>query len=206
MTVPRIGLMAAIAFMFLAHTASGQDTPKVGVTMGYPSSIGVIWHLTDGVAIRPEVSVAKSSGEFTTTTSFSFGGTTTTNTSVSTTETWQVGAGFSALFYVSTHDALRTYVSPRWTYTRLSSDSSSSLPQTGTAGHANFVSASFGAQYALGRRFGVFGEIGLGFSRTVTTPTPSTSSLSPGVSGSITGRSSSSTLGTRSAAGVVWYF
>ena len=57
MTVRRIGVMAAVTFTFLANTASAQDTPKLGVTMGYPS-IGVIWHVTDGVALRPEVSVA----------------------------------------------------------------------------------------------------------------------------------------------------
>ena len=206
MTARRIGLMAAVTFAFLANTASAQDTPKLGVTMGYPS-IGVIWHVTDGVALRPEVSVAKSTGEFTTTTSFSFGGTTTTSTSVSTTDTWQIGVGLSALIYVSTHDALRTYVSPRWTYTRLSSDSSSNLPTaTGTSGHANFVSGSFGAQYALGRRFSVFGELGLGFSRTVTSPLPSITSLAPGASSSIVGSSTTSTLGTRTGAGVVLYF
>ena len=77
---------------------------------------------------------------------------------------------------------------------------------TGTSGHANFVSGSFGAQYALGRRFSVFGELGLGFSRTTTSPTPSSTSIAAGGSTSIVGTSSSSTLGTRSGAGVVLYF
>ncbi len=33
--------------------AYAQDDPRVGLTMGYPTSVGVLWHVTDRIAIRP---------------------------------------------------------------------------------------------------------------------------------------------------------
>lgn len=207
MPVRTIGLLVAITIGGLAGNASAQDDPRVGITMGYPASIGVVWHATDGIALRPEVGVSRSSGEFTATSSISFGGSTITTTSLSSNENWQVAVGLSALFYLSRHDALRTYVSPRWAYTRTSSTSSTSpsslsSPSPGVSsstGSGNFVSGSFGAQYALARRFSLFGEIGLGFSRTVTSP--AFGSLAVTTTDSI-----SRTFSTRSGAGVILYF
>jgi hypothetical protein len=67
----------------------------------------------------------------------------------------------------------------------------------------HFISGSFGAQYALGRRFSVFGEIGLGYTRTSVDNEP-TSSVSPGAS---TGSAATSHgIAARSGAGVVFYF
>jgi hypothetical protein len=200
-----IGLIATFTISFLPGTGFAQDTPKVGLSMGYPASVGVVWQVTDSLALRPEVSVTKSSSEFIgSSLSFTSGGVVTTTTTSSITDTWQVGVGLSALFYLSKHDALRTYLSPRWAYTRLSSSPSSSSNSltsvvTSTSGHVNFVSGSFGAQYAIGDRFSVFGEVGLGFSRTVSTPFTSSSILA-------LGGSTSSALSTRSGAGVVVYF
>jgi autotransporter-like protein len=203
MRAQRIGVVVAFTIAFLPGRASAQDIPTIGLSMGYPASIGVVWQVTDGIALRPEIGVTKSSSEFIgSSTSFSSGGVTTTSSTSTTTDSWQVSAGLSALFYLSKHDALRTYVSPRWAYTRVSSTPSSTTGvQTGVvsgaSGHTNFVSGSFGAQYALGDRFSVFGEIGLGFSRTVSSPFA-------GSFATIDSRASS--LGTRSGAGVILYF
>jgi hypothetical protein len=202
----RIGLLTAIAIGLLAPAASAQDDPRVGITMGYPASVGIIWQVNDRVALRPEVSAQKSSAEFTTTTSFTIGGTTTTTTATSTSDTWQVGVGLSALFYLTTHDALRTYVSPRWSYLRTSSsNTSSSLPPpsqtTGSVGNGQFVSGSFGAQYALGTRFGLFGEVGLGYTHTDNAPTPAGAA-----GGVVTSQTTTRTLAARSGAGVILYF
>lgn len=206
MALRRIGLLAVITMGLVAPAASAQDDPRVGITMGYPASVGIIWQVNDRIALRPEISAQKSSAEFTTTTSFPFGGmtTTTTTTSTSTSDTWQAGVGLSALFYLTTHDALRTYVSPRWSYTRVSSsNSSASAPPssltTGTAGNAHFLSGSFGAQYALGTRFGLFGEVGVGYSHSESAP------LFAAV-GVVTGQSTTRTLAVRSGAGVILYF
>jgi opacity protein-like surface antigen len=195
-------LIVAFTITFLPGIASAQDTPKIGLSMGYPAAIGVIWHVTDRLALRPEISVTKSATEFIgSSLTFSSGGVLTNTTTSTTLDTWQVGVGLSALFYLSKHDALRTYLSPRYAYTRQSSSpSSSNTPTsvvTGSNGHGNFVSGAFGAEYALGDRFSVFGEIGLGYSRTVSSPTSSLVGI---------GGSTASNLSTRSGAGVILYF
>ena len=212
-----MGLVLAIVIFGFAGGAAAQGEPRVGIAMGYPASVGIIWQATDRVALRPEISLLRASGESTTTslgTVFTIGGTvtTTTTTSVTTNDAWSVGIGLSALFYLSKHDALRTYLSPRWAYTRssISSSSSTGLPSglgtgarsttnvvTGSTGH--FVAGSVGAQYALGRRFSVFGEVGLGFTRTVAIPNADSPAFT-------LGESVSRSLSTRSGAGVVLYF
>jgi hypothetical protein len=211
MAVRRIGWMAVFIVASLATPVRAQDEPRVGITMGYPASIGLIWHVADRVALRPEVSLSRGSGETTITTTvpvISVGAVPTVNTTTTvttnTTDQWQVGIGVSALFYVTRHDALRTYVSPRYAYTRGSNSNQSSglSPSTVSSSEStgHFVAGSFGAQYALGRRFSVFGEVGLGYTHTENEPTGTTS---PGFS---VGDSVSTTLSTRSGAGVILYF
>jgi hypothetical protein len=202
-----IALMTMIMMWCLANAALAQDTPRVGISMGYPASIGVIWQVTDGVALRPEISFQKSSTEFTESISFglSVDGTldATTATSKSTSDFWQVSVGLSALVYLSRHDALRTYVSPRWAYIRDSSSTASGfsdLRNFASTASGHLVAGSFGAQYALGRKFTAFGEVGLAFTRTVTTPNDRQSLFLIG------GQDVSHTFGTRSAAGVILYF
>jgi hypothetical protein len=206
MPVRAIALMTVIMMSCLANAVSAQDTPRVGISMGYPASIGVIWQVTDDVALRPEISFQKRSGQSTTTrVALTFvggvpsGGTTIT-TSTSTTDFWQAGVGLSALVYLSKHDALRTYVSPRWAYMRNSSDAPSGLSDLinyGSTGSGHLVAGSFGAQYALGRKFSAFGEVGLEFTRTVSTPNDRQFG---------SGQDVFRTFGTRSAAGVILYF
>lgn len=202
MNIARIGLIFSLAAISGVASAGAQDRGQVGITMGYPASIGIIWHMTDGVALRPELSFARSSSESTTTatlTTFPPGTYTTTSQTTSNTS-WQVAVGVSALFYVGKWDALRTYVSPRIAYSRTSFTSSNStitplLGPSDTIGSSYFAAGSFGAQYSLAKRFGVFGEVGAGYTRGKTS------------SGTL-GRSESRTnsFGTRSGAGVILYF
>lgn len=139
----------------LAAVAGAQDQARVGITMGFPTAIGVIIHATDKVAVRPDFSFSTSTSEGPTTSS---------------SDGWAVGAGVSALFYVATHDHLRTYVSPRLSYSKFSSTSTSSISTpattfTSTATNSAWGGAgSFGAQYAPTPKFSVFGEVGFGYS------------------------------------------
>ena len=48
-------------------SADAQEKGKTGVTLGYPASIGLLWHVTDRIAIRPEFSFAFTSNDVTTT-------------------------------------------------------------------------------------------------------------------------------------------
>ena len=169
--------------------------------MGYPASVGIVWHLTDGIALRPEVTATRSTNDLTATSLVTVGGTTRSTSTLNSNDNWQVLFGVSALFYVSKHDALKTYVSPRWAYTRVGSASTTDGGNTsGSTGNTQFVSGSFGAEYALSRRFAVFGELGVAYSRTTNTPNAS-AALS-----TLFTSSTSNTLGTRSGAGVILYF
>jgi hypothetical protein len=172
-------------------TANAQEAGQVGITMGYPGSIGFIWHVSDGVAVRPEIafSTASSNNEFSA-------------------DTTTVSVGASGLFYVAKWDHVRAYVSPRLSYGRTTSDSA------GTIGIAlknstYIVIGSFGAQYTAHKRFAIFGETGLGYSRSSSSTTtviipivlppgleparPTTTTISTGFS-------------TRTGVGVIFYF
>ena|SRR5215831_14489346 len=197
----------ALAVFVLAMTslpASAQDRGAFGITMGYPASIGAIWHVTDRVAIRPEVSLTQLSNATTSTVYIMGPGGTilASTTTQSTTDQWTVGVGASALFYVKQWDALRAYVTPRYQYSRATISASATnsgsvqvLSQPDFTSNTHFISGSFGVQYALGTRFGLYGELGLGYSHAATDTT------APGA-----GRSTTNTVGTRSGVGVLFYF
>lgn len=192
-----------------AASAAAQDAGKVGITMGYPASIGVIWHISDRIALRPEISLQQISNTITSTITVTTGITqsggviTTSTTTTATSDQWTAGYGVSALFYVRQWDALRAYVTPRFQYTHGSSSSTSnvssvsSIPGSATefSQNAYTVTGSFGAQYGLGSRFGLYGEVGFGY-------THQTSENSFAVAGNSTGH----TVATRSGAGVIFYF
>jgi hypothetical protein len=168
----------------VAALAAAQDTRKVGLTMGYPASFGVLWHVSDKMAIRPELSFGGSSSE-----------TIASSTDIEG-DNWSVATGASVLVYPRTYDHLRTYIAPRLSYVHSSSTSTSSSFTTSTLKTTtNAVAGAglFGAEYALGDRFKVFGEIGFGF----------THSSSKAEAIPTTG--SGNSWGTRTGIGVVFY-
>jgi hypothetical protein len=183
-------LMAAAMLLAAAGTAAAQDHASVGLTAGYPSTIGVIWHASDRIAIRPEVSLSGG-------TSGSTAGAFDTDGS-----RWSLGTGASVLFYLHTYDRLRTYISPSFSYGHVSSTSTSSglsaaigitTASVTTTAHSIGADGSFGAQYSLSDKFSVFGELGFGVSHAW-----STSNLTPT---KVTGNN----WGTRTAVAVIFY-
>jgi hypothetical protein len=179
-----IAFLLFVCSLLCVRTASAQDTRSFGVTMGYPASIGVLWHVNEGAAIRPEFAFDFFSSE--TDNSSPIGGD-------SSQDGHTLSAGISALFYLARWDMTRAYVVPRYAY----SDSSSSIEGPfaivrDSSGNAHDVSVSFGAQHNLGERFAIYGELGLAYERFTTDIT--TSELRR------------SSFGTRSGIGVVVYF
>jgi hypothetical protein len=166
---------------------AAQDQHKVGLTMGYPSSAGIVWHVSRRVAVRPEFSFTSTSNEFTSAAD-----------AISTTTASAVGVGVSGIFYLTKVDKLRTYVSPRFTYSRLTTETTTRGSDNGSGGTGNNYSGagSFGAQYAVGDRFSIFGEVGLGYSH-------QTSASEVGIFGS---NNATRTWSSRTGAGVVLYF
>ena len=166
------------AVLLCASSASAQTaTSGIGITIGYPASIGVLVNTSDAIAVRPELSF--------TTTSIS-----PTSDVKSTSHSFTIGA--DALFYLHTYDRVRTYVAPHLDYSHASSSGPSSSDVSIT-NHGIGVAGSFGAQYTPTDRFGIFGEVGLGFTHS------SLSSNTFGSGGTVNG------WGTRAGVGVIFY-
>jgi hypothetical protein len=178
-------LLACGSIALIPGVAFGQEQGNTGITMGYPESFGVVVHVTDRFALRPEVTLSRASSEV----EQALGD--------RGSRSWSVGVGLSGLFYVAEWDRVRAYVSPRYTYTRLESSIDLAPTFSGTSTSktdSHLFVWSFGAQYWPHDHFSVFGEIGLGFS-----VQNSRSSLT-----SATGEGH--TLGTRTGAGIIFYF
>ena len=183
--VKRFGFFVAVALAF-ANPAAAQEKGKVGMTFGAPASVGILWHATETLAIRPEFGFAWNSSESGTFES----------------ESQTVTTGISALYYIGKWENLSTYLSPRYSYNRLSSESSTTLiviPDSDRVSGNHLFSGSFGAQYWFGSRFSGFGEFGLsyGWSKVeIDSPFPNA-----------TGNElDSKSFSTRTAAGFVLYF
>ena len=168
---------ACLAFVLAAcGTASAQDHGAVGITMAFPTSIGVIFHATDKVAVRPEFTFTRNSTE--------------TNTVDST--SWTVGTGVSALFYLSSHDRVQTYVTPRFSYSHSDSSVAGGAISGATAESTGFA-GSFGAEYSPSARFSVFGEVGIGYTHSTSKSDVSGTELK------------ANSWGTRGGVGIIFY-
>ena len=169
----------------------------MGVTMGYPGAIGVVWHVTDGLALRPDVTVTRNSSESRTTGELFEGQSLSAS---NTSEGWASAVGLSALVNVRTIDRLRLYLSPRVAYSYSSSENETGLSGALSAFTATtrgiIASGSFGTQYNVHDRFALFGEVGLQYT------TLTTESDFPGSSN----ETDSTSFGLRSAVGVTFYF
>ncbi len=208
----RASTIAVLTLVLAAVPAvvRAQTEPRVGLAMGYPAAVGVLWNATSRMALRPEATWSKGSGDSSSSTPFG------QRDNGVPSDNWQAGVGVSALFYLSSHDGLRTYVSPRFAY--LQSSTSAALTGTATSTTSDVwsytTSGSFGAQYSFGRHFGIFGELGVSYTATtsrqltVETITVVPLAAAASVPSSFTVRSDAHlhTLGTRSGAGVIFFF
>jgi hypothetical protein len=150
MRIRIVGAGALLAAWLTPVGAAAQERGQAGVTMGYPAQFGFLWHASDNLAIRPELSIVHASTESTT----SVLGITSSHDSTG------VSAGASVLWYFEKRDSVRTYFAPRLAFSHTTSDTAGVGIPTATS-----VSASFGAQYTPVRRFAVFGEVGYGVTR-----------------------------------------
>jgi hypothetical protein len=213
---PMKNAFLAAMVLSMAASAGAQDAPKVGLAMGYPSSVGVLWRVADNVALRPEITLSHLSGDSTGTDLLGPAPPVTANDGTG------VGVALGALFYVGRKDAFRAYVSPKFSYSR--STTSSTTPSntilgpstTDSTSNAYSVTGSFGAEYSLNRRFAVFGELGASYTRSETSLRSSftigTTTFTNGVL-TVTNQlqttqagSHSNAVGTRTAAGVIVFF
>jgi hypothetical protein len=118
-----------------AGAAFAQEPERVGLTMGYPASVGVIWPVTDRFALRPELSLSHTSADLTIAAPFG---------AQSSTDGSHVAFGLSALVYIQRWDALRAYVSPRFEYSRTKTQTTSTLATLASTSDVT------GSDYAVG--------------------------------------------------------
>ena len=187
-------LPVVVSIVLFAAAASAQDKGQTGLTMASPTSLGLLWHASASVALRPEFTLQKTSNE-----------TTGASSGVSgTSDSWAWGVGVSGLFYVRQWESLRAYVSPRFAYSRSTTSSQQTISPRNTSVSAEstfnsyLASGSLGAQYSLGRRFAVFAETGFGYTHTTSS---GTSTL-----GSSSGENHNNSWGTRAGIGAILYF
>jgi hypothetical protein len=159
-------VIMGVALTMGASSAEAQQPRKVGFVIGYPTSVGVLWHVSDGIALRPDFAINRQSTETTSTVGGMF---TPPQESTSTTTGWNGSAGLSALFFLGSPGDLRFYLTPRVAYgwSRSETESSPRLPQLGeieSESDGFLVAGSFGAQYQVHERFRLFGELGLSYS------------------------------------------
>jgi opacity protein-like surface antigen len=184
MYAARIVFVVLMFVVMAAGAASAQDAGSVGVVMGYPSQVGVLWQVTDRFALRPDVSLSRTSIDTTSTSPFG---------ASSSTDGWTVGFGVSALIRLRQWDAVRTYVAPAVGYTRMRNElTSPTLTQSRTTTSGYTAGGALGVQYRPVRPFGVFGEAGVSYVHSEYTNFGSTAS--------------GDSIGTRSAAGVILFF
>jgi hypothetical protein len=166
----------------IASIAHAQDAGRVGLTTGYPASIGIQWHISERTAIRPEIS-------FTTTSSSS------QSLIDATTDFLSFGTGVSVLFFSPVRDNLKLYVAPRFGYSRTSGTTEFSESNTDIYS----IGGSFGGLYALGRRFAVFGEAGFQYSH-------QNGSIKSSTASALQTTSRGDSAATRTGVGIIIYF
>ena len=182
----RVIFVSALVGVLVGCTgAFAQEKRQTGLLMGYPVSFGLIFQASDRVALRPEVSVSAGTAESTSSLAIN---------PAATSSSWGIGAAFSVNFYTQSRDKLRTYVSPRFSYTR--GRTTNDLSNSESTNWSYGLSASFGAEYALNDRMSLFAEVGYGFTGARTSFTLMTTSQ----------ENRALTWGHRSAIGAILYF
>ena len=194
--------VAVLVMVMGWRTAASAQDERVGLTMGYPTAVGVLWQVSDRVAIRPEFSWAQQSLD----NENGFAQTAVDSTVVS--------VAISALVRLRQWGPVRSYVAPRFEATRTTVETTvdlqsvfppgfpSPLPTSQTTkvtGTAYEGGGSIGVQASPAPHFGVFGEVGVMYARNKTSDASSTTPLS-----SPTTRAH--TVGLRSAVGVILFF
>jgi hypothetical protein len=96
MRAGRVCVLLVGSIACVATAARAQDNPKLGITMETPSTVGVIWHISNSIAIQPEIGFSKGSSEG----------------ERSNTDQSGLFTGVGVRVYVHTWDNLRAYVSP----------------------------------------------------------------------------------------------
>jgi hypothetical protein len=130
--------------------AFAQEKPQAGLVMNTAGAVSFIWHISERVALRPELGFSWAKID---------------NSEIpAESKSTLVTPAVSALFYMGPREDFRIYVVPRYAYARTHSESESPFSDSDQTVGTHSISGSVGAEYSAHRRFAVFGEVGLNFS------------------------------------------
>jgi hypothetical protein len=132
-----------IALVVTGASAAAQNAGEVGVVFQVPVALGVIWHASEGFALRPEVSYSTATG------------------TGLTQKTWSLAV--NTPYYLSSRNHVQTYLSPRVGYSRTTNSTPGSPGVLPTS--TNWSGAgSFGVQYSPTPALSIYGENGISYS------------------------------------------
>jgi hypothetical protein len=129
------------------QTGQTGHAGQTGILVMYPAAVGLIFRVSEGLALRPDFSFSTSASDY------SNPGTTT----LSKVDTYTLG--ISALVYVQSWQTVRVYVVPRFGYAR----TTNGRPAIYYVGTTYSGSGSLGVQYVFDRRLGIFAEGGINY-------------------------------------------
>jgi hypothetical protein len=178
-------LIGSIALVSAPLFAQEQESPrgKIGLTL---PGIGAILHLTDHVAFVPGVGFTHNWSSL--------------SSAPTTTAANNLSVSAALRFYVRDWKGLRFYLSPKYSFSRSTSERNAGGTGYGTdsstAGDYHAAYGSWGIQYAISDRVSIFGDMGAFYSRS----TYSTSS-----SAMLGGDTYSQNVGTSGSWGLIFY-
>jgi hypothetical protein len=167
-----IAVLIVTASPALAQTPPPPGQPpsepgKWGLTIGYPGSFGLIYQPTKRLAFRPDVTFGYS--------------TTGRDDTAYSAHQWRLGTGISALIYLRPERPFRVYVSPSYSYRRVSQTSTqvTNIPsfangvftttrrtiETTSRNNQHGVAGVVGVEYRVNDGLGFLGEGGVQYRR-----------------------------------------
>jgi hypothetical protein len=149
---------AALALVTAASLAAAQapappaaqppaDPGRWGLTIGYPGSFGVIYQPTRRLALRPDMTFGYTGSR--------------ADSETNSSHQWRVGSGISALIYLQPERPLRVYVSPSYSYRRLTQTTTQTTSVTSFANGVFSITPRTVETSARNNQHGVAGVVGV---------------------------------------------
>jgi len=176
-------LMSSVLFFAASLMAQEKDIAKGRVGLTFPTT-GIIWHLSDNIALLPNVGFTYNWAGYD------------SNSSTSTGK--GLSAGVSLRFYTREWNGVRFYLSPKYAFNRSTSNSEIVVPtasqRSSSSLNSHAIAGAWGLQYPISGRVSIFGDIGVSFSRSGNSS-----------SSSIYSESHSNRIGTTGSWGLILY-
>lgn len=186
-------ILSLVFFSMICCVLPAQEKGKVGLNIGFPT-YGMTWNLTERFALRPEITFSRSTAN-----SRALAVPPSVAPSPLESKSYSISGGISGLLYMHKWEDLSVYVSPRYLYSWSKSQSNQTTGTILSDAKSPFhsISGALGAQYTLNKRFGLFGEAGLGYGWGHSSSNSSSASFSV--------RSESHSLSPRGSVGLILY-